>query len=187
MAVAGVPQDLPLELLARICKDQGHLGVAEVLGRTDVETSPRGDVPPADRLHQAMLQVGACAGETAWGFPIRQPDLLLPAQAIIEGWNRVHNGHGADALLAHVVAANSHLAAQRDLDSRRPRCRRAVPDRSSKPSSPRSSWQAIRHSWPTNSDRPAAGRGTSSGSTLCRIAPRSLRERGRGEALEAGR
>ncbi|MGA2256876.1 MAG: hypothetical protein ABSG53_19670, partial [Thermoguttaceae bacterium] len=103
MAVAGVPQDLPLELLGRICKDQGHLGVAEVLGRTDVETSPHGDVPPADRLHQAMLQVGACTGEIAWGFPIRQPDLLLPTQAIIEGWNRVHNGHGGDALLAHVV------------------------------------------------------------------------------------
>ena len=59
MAVAGVPQDLPLELLARICKDQGHLGVAEVLGRTDVESSPRGDVPPADRLHQALL-AGRC-------------------------------------------------------------------------------------------------------------------------------
>ena len=103
MAVAGVPQDLPLELLARICKDQGHLGVAEVLGRTDVEAGPRGDVPRADRLHQAMLLVGACAGEIAWGFPVRQPDLLLPAQAILEGWNRVHNGHGADALLAHVV------------------------------------------------------------------------------------
>ena len=36
-------------------------------------------------------------------FPSGNPNLLLPAQAIIEGWNRVHNGHGADALLAHVV------------------------------------------------------------------------------------
>ena len=103
MAVAGVPQDLPLELLARICKDQGHLGVAEVLGRVDVQTNPRGDVPLADRLHQAMLQVGACAGETAWGFPIREPELLLPAQAVIEAWNHVHGGHDGDALLAHVV------------------------------------------------------------------------------------
>ena len=103
MAVAGVPQDLPLELLARLCKDQGHLGVAEVLGRINVETAGRDDVPLADRLHQAMLIVGAAAGEAAWGFPIRQPDLLLPSQAVIEGWNRVHNGHGADALVAHVV------------------------------------------------------------------------------------
>ncbi len=103
MAMAGLPQDLPLELLARVCKDQGHLGVAEVLGRVDIEPGSRGDVPAADRLHQAMLLLGACAGETAWGFPVRQPELLLPAGAIIEGWNRVHNGHGAEALLAHVV------------------------------------------------------------------------------------
>ena len=103
MAVAGVPQDLPLELIARVCKDQGHLGVAEVLGRIDVETSPRDDVPIADRLHQAMLLVGATGGETAWGFPIRSPDLLLPSQAILDGWNRVHNGHGADVLVAHLV------------------------------------------------------------------------------------
>ena len=103
LAVAGVPQDLPLELLARFCKDQGHLGVAEVLGRTDVETGPRGEACPADRVHQAMLQVGASAGEIAWGFPVRQPALLLPAQAFLEGWNRFHDGHGADALSARVV------------------------------------------------------------------------------------
>ncbi len=103
MAVAGVPQDLPLELLARLCKDQGHLGVAEVLGRVDLETTGRDDVPLADRLHQAMLNVGATAGETAWGFPIREPNLLLPSQTVLDGWNHVRNGHGADALLAHVV------------------------------------------------------------------------------------
>ena len=123
MAVAGVPQDLPLELLARICKDQGHLGVAEVLGRSDVDATSHGDVPAADRLHQAMLQTGACAGETAWGFPIRQPDLLLPAQTIVEGWNRVHDGRGADALLAYVVRQIRTwrpsvilIAAERDCD-----------------------------------------------------------------------
>jgi hypothetical protein len=103
MAVAGVPQDLPLELLARICKDQGHLGVAEVLGRSDVQATPRGDAPLAERLHQAMLLLGATAGEITWGFPVRQPGLLLPAQAVIEDWNRVHNGHGTEALLAYVV------------------------------------------------------------------------------------
>ena len=103
MAVAGMPQDLPLELLARLCRGQGHLGVAEVLGRVDAETSPRGDAPLADRLHQAVLHLGVCAGESAWGFPVRHSGLLLLNQAIIEGWNHVHNGHGADVLLTHVV------------------------------------------------------------------------------------
>ena len=40
MAVAGAAEDLPLELLARLCQDQGHLGVAHVLGRIDVQSSP---------------------------------------------------------------------------------------------------------------------------------------------------
>ena len=71
MAVAGAAQDLPLELLARVCKDQGYLGVAEVLGRDDTESVPRDDVPLADRLHQAMLLVGGSAGETTWRFPAR--------------------------------------------------------------------------------------------------------------------
>ena len=127
MAVAGMPQDLPLELLARICKDQGHLGVAEVLGRSDVETTPRGDVPPADRLHQAMLQVGACCRRDRLG--ISHPASRFAAsrqQAILEGWNRVHNGHGCRRPVGPRRSANSHLAAQRDFDSSRPRFRRAV-------------------------------------------------------------
>jgi photosystem II stability/assembly factor-like uncharacterized protein len=103
MAIAGMPQDLPLELLAWTCKDQGNLGVAEVLGRTDAEGAPRGDVPFADQLHQAMTHIGVCSGETAWGFPVRQPSLLLPESAIVEAWTHVHNGHGSDALLAHIV------------------------------------------------------------------------------------
>ena len=103
MAIAGSPQDLPLELLARICKDQGYLGVAEVFGRTDPGVSPRDDVPAADRLHQALLQVGACAGETAWGFPVPDRDRTLISEAVLAGWNRVQNGRGGEALLAYVV------------------------------------------------------------------------------------
>jgi photosystem II stability/assembly factor-like uncharacterized protein len=103
MALAGGPQDLPLELLARICREQGYLGVADVLGRDEVQTAPRGDAPPADRLHQAMLQIGASAGEIAWQFPVRHPDLRLPAQANKTDWNRFHNGHGEETLLARIV------------------------------------------------------------------------------------
>jgi photosystem II stability/assembly factor-like uncharacterized protein len=106
MALAGAPQALPLELLARICKEQGYLGVAEVLGRTDVDPGApgwHGDAPPGDRLHQALLHVGACAGETAWELPVRSADLRLSAQAHEEGWNRIHGGHGMDALLGRIV------------------------------------------------------------------------------------
>ena len=45
MAVAGRAADLPLELIARTCKDQGYFGVGEVVGREDVE-------PIADNDHK---------------------------------------------------------------------------------------------------------------------------------------
>jgi photosystem II stability/assembly factor-like uncharacterized protein len=103
MAVAGRSDDLPLELIARACKDQGYFGVGEVLGRSDVDSNPMSDAPAADRLHQAMLHVGACGGEMAWGFPVRPAALELPPTAVMESWNRVYGGRASDALIAHLV------------------------------------------------------------------------------------
>jgi photosystem II stability/assembly factor-like uncharacterized protein len=103
MAVAGRADDLPLELIARSCKDQGYFGVGEVIGREDVNSGRVSDAPLADRLHQAMLRVGGCGGEVAWGFPARPAELQLPPQTVLEEWNRYHSGHAADALLAHLV------------------------------------------------------------------------------------
>jgi photosystem II stability/assembly factor-like uncharacterized protein len=134
MAVAGRAEDLPLELFARTCKDQGYFGVCEVIGREDCNSLlPDGspthqragdsasagqresnapfasasgfdrDASVADRLHQAMLHVGACCGEMAWGFPVRTAALQLPQQAVLEHWNRLYDGRAGDALIAYLV------------------------------------------------------------------------------------
>src|SRR5205807_944146 len=78
LAVAGRPSDLPMGLLARICKDQGYFGVGESIGREDVDSASASDASPCDCLHQAMLEVGACGGEMAWGFPVLPAVLQLP-------------------------------------------------------------------------------------------------------------
>ena len=49
------------------------------------------------------MHLGAAPARPPGDFPSGNPICCFPQQAIIEGWNRVHNGHGADALLAHVV------------------------------------------------------------------------------------
>ena len=147
MTVAGRADDLPLELIARTCKEQGYFGVAEVIGREDVEptaeinrsptrqrgddTSPtreraagqnplasagapgapacgsrvgfHGDAPLADRVQQAMLYVGGCGGEIAWGFPVGPAELQLPAATILASWNRRHGGFADEALREHLV------------------------------------------------------------------------------------
>ena len=47
MAVASRAEDLPLELMARTCKDQGYFGVGEVIGRDDVQPAAEMDRSPA--------------------------------------------------------------------------------------------------------------------------------------------
>ena len=119
MAVAGRPGDLPLELLARVCKDQGYLGVGEVLGRSDTETA-RGRRPLVDRLQQAMLHVGAVRGEMAWGFPCGRPNCDCHAsRGRLEPLSQ--RPRATDALIGHLFARFA-LGGRRDC-GRRPRCR----------------------------------------------------------------
>jgi photosystem II stability/assembly factor-like uncharacterized protein len=103
MAVAGRAEDLPLELIARTCENQGYFGVGEVVGREDTASSPASDAPVADRLHQAMRDVGACGGEIAWGFPVGPTALQLSPQAVVESWNHIYGGRANDALIALLV------------------------------------------------------------------------------------
>ena len=57
---------------------------------------PIGYTRPSWRLGRAPARL---PGDFPCGIPI----CVLPPQAILDGWNRAHDGHGADALLAHVV------------------------------------------------------------------------------------
>lgn len=94
---------VPFELFAQLCGNEGYLGVVEVLNRRDVESPPRDRVHPADRLHEAVVGVGACGARTAWRFPLRQSGLRLDAERIIEAWDRVNDARGLAELQSHVV------------------------------------------------------------------------------------
>ena len=91
-AVLGIfaePEDVPLELIARLAGNEGYLAVVEMIGRRDMEIPPRDDVPLADRLHEAVVGVGGCAAGAAWQFPLRQAGLRIAARQIVEAWDRV--------------------------------------------------------------------------------------------------
>jgi len=96
-------EDVPLELFARLSGNEGYLGIVEVLNPCDLAGSPHAEMPPADRLHEAVVAVGGSGASLAWRFPVRQPQLQLPAQQIIDGWDRANNGRGIEELEAHVV------------------------------------------------------------------------------------
>ncbi len=75
LCVFADPDDVPLELIARLSGNEGYRTAVEVLGRRDIEVAPRDDVPLADRLHEAVVGVGGSASDVAWRFPLRQAGL----------------------------------------------------------------------------------------------------------------
>ncbi|NLX95071.1 MAG: hypothetical protein GXY83_02725 [Rhodopirellula sp.] len=97
------PEDIPLELFARLSGDEGYLGVVEVLNRQDLESPSRSDVRSADRAHEAVVGVGGSAVETAWRFPLRQPGLKLSFDQVVASWDRANDGRGRQELEAHLV------------------------------------------------------------------------------------
>lgn len=96
-------RDVPLELFARLSGNEGYLAAVEVLGRRDVELQSPRRTHRADRLHQAVVAVGASDAHTASRFPLRQAGLGLPAEKILDGWDRANDGRGLAELQAYVV------------------------------------------------------------------------------------
>jgi len=95
--------DVPLELFARLSGNDGYLGVVEVLNRRDVEVELRDESHPVDRLHEALVAVGASDAQAAWRFPLRQAGLELQADRIIAAWDQANDGRGMEELQAQLV------------------------------------------------------------------------------------
>ncbi len=103
LGVFAEPEDIPWEPLVRLCGNEGYLGVVEIIARRDVEVPPRDEVSLADRVHEALIRVGACGARTAWQFPLRQPGLAVPESQVRRVWDQIHHGHGLDELEFHLV------------------------------------------------------------------------------------
>ncbi|MEX2558529.1 MAG: YCF48-related protein, partial [Pirellulales bacterium] len=85
---------VPLELFARLCGNEGYLGVVDLLVRRDQEPGPSSRQSAGDRARAALAAVGVSATETAWAFPVRQAGLGLSAEQLADGWDRANDGQG---------------------------------------------------------------------------------------------
>ncbi|MFH1918962.1 MAG: YCF48-related protein [Planctomycetota bacterium] len=103
LGVFSGPEHVPWELFAQLSGNEGYLGVVETLNRRDPVSDPRAGSDRADRLHEAVVGVGASGGRTAWRFPLREPGLKPAAPQIVEVWDQANDGRGLEEMKAHVV------------------------------------------------------------------------------------
>ncbi len=97
------PDDVPLELIARLGGNEGYLTAIDVIGRRDVELPAHDYVHLSHRLHEAVSLAGGSAAEMAWRFPLRQAGLAVDAKHILAAWDAVNNGRGREELQAYLV------------------------------------------------------------------------------------
>lgn len=104
LAVHNDPENLPFEVLAKLCGDEGYLGgVALATAPESVNTLEGGEIPRDRRLHEALLRCGVSASETAWAFPGDDPDLKMPESEILKRFDRIHDKKGAEKFRASLV------------------------------------------------------------------------------------
>ncbi len=103
LGIFGEPKDVPWELFARCAGNDGYLAAAVSVFRRDAELPPRHEVPFADRFQEAAVRVGACAGLSAWQFPLRQPGLEMPSAQIVQAWDAIYEGRGLESLEAYLI------------------------------------------------------------------------------------
>ena len=97
------PAEVPLELLARYCGDEGYLGVVESLTRRDVETSSAMSTSVEQRLSAGVLAACGSYANATWRFPLRQSGLNMTAASIAHGWSLTNGTDGSNVMEEYLV------------------------------------------------------------------------------------
>ncbi len=93
LGVYAASEDLPLELFAELCAAEGYLGVAVLLSRS-VATGGTVTAEADRRAREALVAVGGSDLQIAWRLPVRERELRLSAQKVVDAWDRIHQRQG---------------------------------------------------------------------------------------------
>ena len=102
LGVFSEPKRIPLELLVKLCADEGYLGVVEILTR-DADAAVPDGAATEDRLQEAILGVGGTGSAQLARFPLPEEALALNVEETINRWNAANDGRAMDVLQAHLV------------------------------------------------------------------------------------
>ncbi|HUG71506.1 MAG TPA: YCF48-related protein [Pirellulaceae bacterium] len=95
--------EVPLELFARYCGDEGYLGVVESLTRRDVEATSEMNISVEQRLAAGVVAASGSYANATWRFPVRQSGLKMTAASITHGWSLANETDGSTALEEYLV------------------------------------------------------------------------------------
>ncbi|HEY1066806.1 MAG TPA: YCF48-related protein, partial [Pirellulales bacterium] len=97
------PDEVPLELTARLAGGDGYLAATWLGVRTDRSPGPDSRHTLDERLHAAMLDVGGSSGAVDWRFPAPVEALTAGPEAVVAEWNRLHSAGGLAQLERQLV------------------------------------------------------------------------------------
>lgn len=104
LAVCSEASQAPLELLARLCGDDGYIGVTEIVSHRELETPVPAESSWEERAHAAVVAAGGSLAQTTWRFPLRQRGLGLPLETTLHGWELVNGREAAPLLEEHLAS-----------------------------------------------------------------------------------
>jgi len=106
VAVLGVfrtPEDVPLELIARVASADGYLTRVALLGTTGTLASENELYEQAERAHEATVGAGGSGCETGWPLAMSPRELYLPTARITAELNRSLGPRAVDRLESYLV------------------------------------------------------------------------------------
>ncbi|HRX78790.1 MAG TPA: YCF48-related protein [Pirellulaceae bacterium] len=116
--------DVPLEVLARYCGDEGYIGVVESLARRDVEMSSGKTASDEQRLAAGVVAASGSYANATWRFPLRQSGLKMTTASILHGWSLANGTDGNKLLEEYLVLRirqwRPDVVVTRAADPRRP-------------------------------------------------------------------
>ena len=103
--VHALPEQMPVDTLARLGADEGYLAVGLRCIAPDAGSSAWVQSLAAQRFTAGTRRAGGMTGETLWQFPLPQYLLRSDKQAILDHWNRLHAGEAERQFLRQLVLA----------------------------------------------------------------------------------
>ncbi|MDR0611462.1 MAG: hypothetical protein LBG58_15245 [Planctomycetaceae bacterium] len=101
----GRAEDLPLEAYAALCAHQGYFGGAVLLFRDEDRKIGNRESAPLDRIHEAVVRVGACGIWELGAFPLKRKELQTTMDMLIRQLQKENDGKGIQRIRERIVGA----------------------------------------------------------------------------------